>query len=159
MPYRDDFRPYVILTIRHCLALGCSVAFCSVTAFALYAVPVFADAKTAADLGGPLNFLIVPAFGWVAGAVLGLLFYLPLTLVAEVIDLRSRARPFGGAVSVLGISLGLICFGLSAVVTVSWTTHRTLSVLWSATLYVFLGFLGYVTCIWVFRTLLLILKR
>lgn len=84
----------------HLLALSCSTAFLSVAPLALYVgLVVWAN-----DLGGPLNFFIIPAVSALFGLVVGVAIFLPLSLLAQ----RGNFRYAVKAVATMTATLALI---------------------------------------------------
>lgn len=87
--------------IRHILATLMSSAFFGIVPLVLYGSWVIPRAVTGADLGGPLNFVIIPVAGALLGLVTSTLFFLPLGLLAE----RFRFRRWLCTVTFLALSL------------------------------------------------------
>lgn len=74
----------------------------------LYFLLVITSILTSGDMGGPLNFVIVPAGSAVAGIVLTMLFYLPAGLVVDWWTRRQavpRWLPFAGLAPILALSI------------------------------------------------------
>ena len=73
--------------IRHFAAIGCTTVFLAVLPFVIYCVWVFGFAPSG-DVGGALNFFIVPLVGGIGGVASSLIVFLPLSLPAQRTGLR-----------------------------------------------------------------------
>jgi len=87
--------------IRHFVAIGCTTVFLAALPFVIYCAWVFPFAKSAADLGGPLNFVIVPLAGGIGGMASSLIVFLPLSLPAQRAGLRRWVKWTGIFTAVL----------------------------------------------------------
>jgi hypothetical protein len=67
--------------------LAC-VAFFALVPLMLYGSWVIPRAVSTADLGGPLNFVLIPLAGSVLGLAVSIVIFLPLSLLAERYGIR-----------------------------------------------------------------------
>jgi len=66
------------------------------------------------DLGGPLNFILIPAVSAVVGFVISLLIFLPLSLIAENSNFQRWCR-----------IVGFVLSALVAIVVLAWVDFGT----------------------------------
>ena len=121
-----------------------------VAALALYGGVVFYNATSAADLGGPLNFIIIPVFVGLHGAAISVVVFLPLALLAERF----------GFIRWLQVSavLSVVSIGATVVVALSKEARQFLNeenarMIVAAILWLTLveGFTIYLSCLALFR--------
>lgn len=77
-------------TGRHFLAAACSAVFVTAVPIVVYGVLVIVGVAFYGDMGGPLNFIIVPVLSVFLGVATTLLVYVPLCLGFEFWRRRSR---------------------------------------------------------------------
>ena len=70
--------------IRHFLALICSTGFLTIVPIALYGGLIV----WSGDLGGPLNLIIIPVVSAAIALVIGLVVFVPVSLLAESSNFR-----------------------------------------------------------------------
>jgi hypothetical protein len=137
---------------QHVLAVLASVAFFALVPLVVYGSLVIPRAVSAADLGGPLNFVIIPLGGALLGLAISVVAFLPLSLLAERFGFRRWWH-----------TLAFIAFLLAAIVVVAavflsyaggqetnWLPALVCS---SLALYLVGGFLIYLCCVGVFYRL------
>jgi len=142
--------PAIRKVSRHLFAALASVAFFAVVPLVVYGSWVIPRAVSAADLGGPLNFVIIPIAGGLLGAALSVVVFLPLSLVAERFSFRRCWR----IVTLLTLSLtaiavvAAVCFGRAAGKPTPWLLVLVCT---SFVLYIVGGFFVYLCCVAVCR--------
>jgi hypothetical protein len=129
--------------------LAC-VAFFGLVPLALYGSWVIPRAVSAADLGGPLNFVIIPLAGALLGLAISAVVFLPLSLLAE----RFSFRRWWCTVVLLTFSLvaivvvASVCFSRAGGQPTRWLPVLVCTGL---AFYLVGGFLVYLCCIAVCR--------
>jgi hypothetical protein len=135
---------------QHVLAVLASVAFFALVPLVVYGSLVIPRAVSAADLGGPLNFVIIPLGGALLGLAISVVAFLPLSLLAERFGFCRWWR-----------TVAFIAFLLATIVVVAavflshaggqktnWLPALVCS---SLALYLVGGFLIYLCCVGVFH--------
>ena len=89
--------------VRHLLALACSTGFLTIVPIALYGGLIV----WSGDLGGPLNFIIVPVASAVIGVGISLIIFLPVSLLAESSGLQKWIYVVGALSVALASVVGL----------------------------------------------------
>ena len=98
-------------TIRHVLGVLCSAGFLAVAPVVLYGGLIV----WSRDLGGPLNFIIIPVASGIVGFGVSLTAYLPLGLLAERFNFKRWLQLVGGLSGLLTV-----------VVVVAWILFTTM---------------------------------
>jgi hypothetical protein len=135
---------------RHVIAAIVCVAFFALAPLTLYGSWVIPRAVSAADLGGPLNFVIIPLAGALLGLAVSVVVFLPLSLLAE----RFSFRRWWRIVALLTFSLTAIvvvasvCFGRADGQPTPWLPVLVCT---SLALYLVGGFFVYLCCVGLFR--------
>jgi hypothetical protein len=75
---------------RHVLAAICSTVFVTAVPIIAYGILVIIGVTLYGDMGGPLNFIIVPILSFLLGAAITSLVYAPLSLIFEFAQKRSH---------------------------------------------------------------------
>lgn len=135
---------------RHVIAVLACVAFFGLLPLVLYGSWVIPRAVSAADLGGPLNFVIIPLAGALLGLGISVVVFLPLNLLAERFNFRVWWR-----------TVALLTFALTAIFVVAAVclsrsggqATRWLPVLvcTGLALYIVGGFFVYLCCVAICR--------
>ena len=135
---------------RHVFAVLACITFFALVPLALYGMWVIPRAVSAADLGGPLNFIIIPLAGALLGLAISVVVFLPLSLLAEYYSFRRWLR-----------IVALLTFSLTAIVVVASvcfsreggqpTPWLPVLVCVSLALYLVGGFFVYLCCVAVCR--------
>jgi len=134
---------------RHILALLCSSGFLAVVPFALYVgLIVWAN-----DLGGPLNLVIIQAASAIIGFGVGVVGFLPLSLLAERLNFGRWVQMVGALSAVLTM---VVVSAWIVALTVKPKNHWLIpfSVGASLVLYIVGGFFVYLCCLAVCRKVL-----
>lgn len=84
------FAAAVLFTGRHLLAAACSTVFVAAVPVIAYGVLVVVGIALYGDMGGPLNFIVVPILSVFLGVATTVLVYVPLCLGCEFWRRRSR---------------------------------------------------------------------
>lgn len=84
------FAATAVFTGRHLLAAACSTVFVAAVPVIAYGVLVIVGIAFYGDMGGPLNFVIVPMLSVFLGLATTLLVYAPLCLGCEFWRRHSR---------------------------------------------------------------------
>jgi hypothetical protein len=139
--------------ISHIIAVLFTASLCAALALTLYCAWVIPGAVSAADLGGPLNFVIIPIMGGLVGVTISVFTFLPLGLLAEKFNYRRWFQ----VVASLGGVIALVVIG-------GWFSGEELKTesRWSGSLFIvgsmclfYIGaFLAYLSCLGVCRRLL-----
>ena len=147
-------RPLRVTTIRkvsrHVFAVLACVAFFGLVPLVLYGSWVIPRAVSAANLGGPLNFVIIPLAGALVGVVISVVVCLPVSLLAE----RFSFRRWWRIVALLTFSLtaivvvALVCFSRASGQSTAWLPVLVCT---SLALYLVSGFFVYLCCVAVCR--------
>ena len=135
---------------RHLFAILACAVFLGLLPLVLYCSLVIPRAVSAADLGGPLNFVIIPIAGTLFGAVISVVIFLPLSLLAERFGFRRWLR-----------IVTLLTFALTGIVVVASlcfsradgqpAPYLPILLCASLTLYIISGFFVYLSCIAIYR--------
>ena len=131
--------------VWHIITIFCVAGLLAVLPLAIYCAWVFAFAKSAADLGGPLNFAIIPVMGGIGGVAGGLIVFMPLSLVAQRTGFRRWVKWSG----ILTLVLVLIIAG-SWVYDRAYTMEpRTIPIVLVASMLLYWvgGFFAYLWCL------------
>jgi len=138
--------------IRHIIAVLFTASLCAALALALYCAWVIPGAVSAADLGGPLNFIIIPIMGGVVGVVISVFTFLPLGLLAERFNF---CRWFQVVASLCGILALVVITGWFSVEDLKTESRRSGSFLIFVSMcFCYVGdFLAYLSCLGVCRRL------
>ena len=135
---------------RHVFAVLACVAFFGLVPLVLYGSWVIPRAVSAANLGGPLNFVIIPLAGALVGVVISVVVCLPVSLLAE----RFSFRRWWRIVALLTFSLtaivvvALVCFSRASGQSTAWLPVLVCT---SLALYLVSGFFVYLCCVAVCR--------
>jgi hypothetical protein len=137
---------------RHVFAVLVCVLFFALVPLVLYGSWAFSRAVSAADLGGPLNFVIIPLAGALLGLAVSVVVFLPLSLLAERFSFRRWWQVVASLTGALipGVILGAIFVGPADAPVTGWFV-----VLLSASVGLFIvgGFFVYLSCIGICRRL------
>jgi hypothetical protein len=136
--------------IRHVLANICSIGFFAAAPLALYCAVVIPAAVTAEDLGGPLNFVIIPLAGGIIGCVLGVMAFLPLGLLAEKLRFPIWLKSAGVSVALLILLIASLWFFVHSDQKDNSNVNLFL-ILFSLCLYAASGFFVHLICLAVCR--------
>ena len=135
----------------HILASICSAGFLAFLPLALYCAWVIPAAVSAADLGGPLNFIIIPLLGGLVGIALSIVVYFPLSLLAVRFNFTRWFRLVGILTALLTLIVlsALIWGGISNAQHHCWPASLVIGSIMC--LYAVGGFFVYLSCHAVFR--------
>lgn len=135
---------------QHTLAVLASVAFFALVPLALYGSWVIPRAVSAADLGGPLNFIIIPLGGALLGLAVSVVAFLPLSLLAGRFGFRRclRTVAFISFLLTAFVVVAAVCFSRTGGQETNWLPALVCSAL---ALYLVGGFFVYLCCVAVFR--------
>jgi hypothetical protein len=131
---------------RHVISALACIAFFAVAPLVLYGTWAF----SAADIGGPLNFVIIPLAGALIGLTVSVVIFLPLSLLAE----RFTFRRWWRIVALLTFALttivvvATICFSRAGGQATPWLPVLVCT---SLVLYLVGGFFVYLCCVAVCR--------
>jgi hypothetical protein len=142
----DQFVIAIRKVAWHVLAVLCCVAFFAAVPLALYGSWVIPHAVSAEDLGGPLNFVIIPFVGALIGLAVSMMVFLPLSLVAERFGFRrwwQTVALLTGALTVC-VVFAAVCVGPATAPVSGWLV---LLIAASLGLYLVGGFFVYLCCI------------
>jgi len=136
--------------VRHILSIICSTGFLAAMPFTLYCAWVIPPAVSAADLGGPLNFVIIPLMGGIVGAVISVVGFLPLSLLAERFSFPRWLQAVGASAALLTLILiSVWIYGGAPNAAPPWAGWLVLGT--SICLYAVGGFFAYLCCLAVCR--------
>jgi hypothetical protein len=84
------FADAAFFTGRQLLAAACSAVFVAIVPMIVYGIMVIIGVAFFGDMGGPLNFIIVPVLSVLLGAATTIVVYAPLCFGFELWRRRSR---------------------------------------------------------------------
>jgi len=85
----------------HVLASICSTGFLTIVPIIFYGGMIISSG----DIGGPLNFIIIPMASAILGIIVSLVFFLPVSFLAKRFGLRLWQRATGILASLLLITV------------------------------------------------------
>lgn len=148
-PGKINTRSFAIHPV-HILAIICSAGFRAFLPLALYCVWVIPAAVSAADLGGPLNFIIIPVLGGLVGVALSIVVYFPLSLLVVRFNFSRWFRVVGILTALLTlIVLSALIWGGISNSQHHWPAWLVIGSIMC--LYAVGGFFVYLSCHAVFR--------
>ena len=135
---------------RHVFAVLTSIAFFALVPLVLYGSWVIPQAVSAADLGGPLNFVIIPLSGALLGLAIAVVIFLPLSLLAERYSFRRWWRILAFFIFTLTavVAIAAVCFSRAGGQPTPWLPVLVCTAL---SLYLVGGFFVYLCCVAVCR--------
>jgi hypothetical protein len=147
---RNQFVITIRKVARHVISVLCCIAFFAIVPLALYGSWVIPRAVSAADLGGPLNFFIIPFAGALIGLVISVVVFLPLSLVAEHFSFRRWWQTVALSTGVLTVIV-VIAAVFAGPTEARVTGWLTLLIPAGLGLYLVGGFFVYLCCIGIGR--------
>jgi hypothetical protein len=138
--------------ISHIIAVLFTASLCAALALTFYCAWVIPGAVSAADLGGPLNFVIIPIMGGLVGVAISVFTFLPLGLLAERFNYR---RWFQVVASLCGVLALVVIAGWFSVEDLKAESRLSGShlIVGSMCLCYVGSFLAYLSCLGVCRRL------